>query len=195
MNKISIAEIDGLLLSIKEIKQSEDLLAINDDTELIFDLVLTNHRPEFISEEYDFRTTDIAVIPTKIKKQHYLILIDNLRKIENKLDPIFNIIKELLSIKKELDDIFVHVLSKRKGEISYFISNILHNLTGDLKTFASFGTGKPELENKPIIGYIDKILEILTPEYTDLLNLWEKTYLKIKYLEESCDLTNLKYIH
>lgn len=190
-NKISVDEIDNLLLSITELKKLDDLLTINNDKELNFDLVLTNNRPKFIEEEYDFRSSDIAVITAKIRIQNYPILKDNLKKIENKLTPIYEIIKELINIRKELEDIFVHILSKRKGEISRFISNILHNITGDLKMFASFGTGKPELENKPMIGYTNKVLELLTPEYIELLNLWETTFLKIKYLEESCDLTNL----
>jgi hypothetical protein len=136
------------------------------------EMILGDTLPIFIPPIYDLRPkiSNPPIYKCIISKYDIPILDNERKNIEKDLLKIFNKIKTTLEIKEELNKSFYYITSKRKGEISDFITETIHSIDNTKKFFASFGSGNTvQSVYKPILKYLDEIIVLLKPEYNKLL--------------------------
>jgi hypothetical protein len=176
--------IDDVIQETLKIKQMELVDQLGKVKSINIEIILGNTLPTFIPPIYDLRAkiSNPPVYRCKISKCDIPIIINEKNNVEIELKKIFEKIKITLEIKEELNKSFYHITSKRKGEISYFITETMHSIDRTRKFFASFGSGNTiQSVYKPILKYLDEIIIHLKPEYNRILDEWELLFHKVEY--------------
>jgi len=154
------------------------------------EIVLGTILPIFIAPVYDLRpkVLDKPIYKCIVCKNDLEFLDKKKKDVEHQLLKIFEKVKKTIDIKEELTKTIYYISPKRKGEISNYIIEMMYYIDRTKNFFPSFGTGNTvNSVYKPIINYLDIIIDKLKPEYIELLDEWELLFHKCQATENISD--------